>query len=645
VIGLAAASDEPLPEDMPTALYDFFAEELYQDLDAQVQADFCRLALAPSIDRLVASEVIGGDADRVLAVGLHRGILAETAKGRLEFHPLLREFFRKKLRGSPLAVRESAAREVGAALLDRGLFDEAFGLGVELGLASVVEDVIRAGFDDALNKGRSATLRQWLDLAQDLGIATPIVDVAAAELSLREGAYFRAESLACRAASMSLQEDPSLAARALCLAGRAAHLASQDERALALFRQAVSIARSDAELELARLGELSCAVDLELEESIALLEDLEASTSTDPARQVQIVGKRLILEMRFGAVRSVPLGLAVSEVVENVPDPLSRTSFLNVLGHALALAADYEIAMDFATRLLADAAIHRLDFVIPYGESILGMCHAGMREFDRAEEVLRSGVDRAERYRDGHGAWNCRAILARTLVAKGEAGRALEVLSGTPAGVTAGLAVEISACRAMAEACLGETEVAAARLGSVEVATRAVETAVVAACTRAVIALTTGSADSRSYSHAALAAAMHAGNLDALVCAYRGVPQLALELLGDPGSRKEAIAIMTKAGDKRVVAIAGAGESHGAGVGHRLTARELEIQALLAQGLTNKEIAKRLYISESTVKVHVRHVLAKLGVRSRTAAALRGSMGLGYAAPATSTGEAERRDS
>jgi DNA-binding NarL/FixJ family response regulator len=54
-----------------------------------------------------------------------------------------------------------------------------------------------------------------------------------------------------------------------------------------------------------------------------------------------------------------------------------------------------------------------------------------------------------------------------------------------------------------------------------------------------------------------------------------------------------------------------------------LTPREEEVLALIAQGLTNKEIAKTLFVSEATAKVHVRHILEKFGVRSRTEAALR----------------------
>ncbi|HXR71049.1 response regulator transcription factor [Actinocrinis sp.] len=48
-----------------------------------------------------------------------------------------------------------------------------------------------------------------------------------------------------------------------------------------------------------------------------------------------------------------------------------------------------------------------------------------------------------------------------------------------------------------------------------------------------------------------------------------------------------------------------------------LTAREREVLALVAEGLTNDEIARRLYISPGTAKTHVRHLLAKLDARDR----------------------------
>jgi DNA-binding NarL/FixJ family response regulator len=53
-----------------------------------------------------------------------------------------------------------------------------------------------------------------------------------------------------------------------------------------------------------------------------------------------------------------------------------------------------------------------------------------------------------------------------------------------------------------------------------------------------------------------------------------------------------------------------------------LTDRETEVLRLLAEGKTNKEIAARLTIGETTVKTHISSILAKLGVPSRTQAAL-----------------------
>lgn len=54
-----------------------------------------------------------------------------------------------------------------------------------------------------------------------------------------------------------------------------------------------------------------------------------------------------------------------------------------------------------------------------------------------------------------------------------------------------------------------------------------------------------------------------------------------------------------------------------------LTDREIEILHLIAQGLTNRQIAVRLYISAGTVKVHANNIYAKLGVNSRTSAVAR----------------------
>jgi len=72
--------------------------------------------------------------------------------------------------------------------------------------------------------------------------------------------------------------------------------------------------------------------------------------------------------------------------------------------------------------------------------------------------------------------------------------------------------------------------------------------------------------------------------------------------------------VLTPGGDARVIAALRAPRV-------LLTDREREVLMLVDDGAANKEIAARLFISESTVKTHVVHLLEKLGVASRAAAA------------------------
>ena len=55
-----------------------------------------------------------------------------------------------------------------------------------------------------------------------------------------------------------------------------------------------------------------------------------------------------------------------------------------------------------------------------------------------------------------------------------------------------------------------------------------------------------------------------------------------------------------------------------------LSERELEVLGLVAEGLSNREVAERLYLAPTTVRDHVQALMRKLDVRSRTGAAVAG---------------------
>ena len=107
-----------------------------------------------------------------------------------------------------------------------------------------------------------------------------------------------------------------------------------------------------------------------------------------------------------------------------------------------------------------------------------------------------------------------------------------------------------------------------------------------------------------------------------LVLAYRARPTLLLNLAATI-ERHELAGLVRRARDRplaRAIGISVGGSDEQSP--DSLSPREREVVALLAQGRTNAEIARALYISEVTVKVHVRHILQKLGVRNRAEAAV-----------------------
>ena len=125
----------------------------------------------------------------------------------------------------------------------------------------------------------------------------------------------------------------------------------------------------------------------------------------------------------------------------------------------------------------------------------------------------------------------------------------------------------------------------------------------------------------RTQRTARLSVVIETGIWDPVVIAVRAAPALGEFMAEQPEWRSWLQRVLSASSDTSLASRLGLRVPRAAKPAARLTPRESEVHELLAQGLTNEEIARQLYISLSTTKVHVKHIYEKLGVRSRLEAA------------------------
>jgi DNA-binding NarL/FixJ family response regulator len=114
-----------------------------------------------------------------------------------------------------------------------------------------------------------------------------------------------------------------------------------------------------------------------------------------------------------------------------------------------------------------------------------------------------------------------------------------------------------------------------------------------------------------------------AGNADSFVVAYRLAPELLDFVVNTGFALSDFLLRPLVTYDPRLAEKAGLNQRDARiAPSTPLTDREAEVLDLLRQGMSNREIAQTLWIAQSTAKVHVRHIFEKLGVRTRTEAAL-----------------------
>jgi LuxR family transcriptional regulator, maltose regulon positive regulatory protein len=616
LLGLAALAGG-MPEEwrIPSSVYEFLAEELFASLSAPAREAALAIVGLPQMDRDTARELLGEHAPSVLAEAAAAGMFdVREPSGVVEMHPLIRDFLLTKRD----VASDRYAQRLFRILLEKKRWDDAFALVQEF-LPSSLEELLRAALPEMLAKARVQTLETWLVFADHEGLTGPACERTTAELALREGSYIEAFT-ASNALARRLPDGDDMKTHVLLLAGRAAHLASLEQEALTAYRTAKSLAKYRSERRMALWGEILASIDLELPEAEQLLSDANAETDT----LVDVIchaTRSLMLDVRSGKLRTLSQARALVSSSGRVNDPLLQCSFLNILASNLAVAGEYEDCLEVSELLLSEARRHRLDFVLAYALGTQAICQAGLKDVAEALTVLEEAVLAARRQQDTHAMLNSEAIRSRIYFSLADFEQANTSLGTEVTGAIPSMASEIFACRGLALAALGQIENARSAAEHATRLSSSIETAVLVPGIYAICAATHDPPTAPTAVDRLIEASAESGNLDSLVTIYRGVPDVMTYATG--ARLPDLVAVMRKMRDDRLESAIRTLSAQKDSAAAILSRRESEVAELLARGYTNKEIASQLFIAPTTAKQHVRHILEKLGVRTRTEAALR----------------------
>ena len=624
VLGLAALTHgtEIPSSGVPHALYQYFAEEVFQEVDGHMQLDLARLALAQVVDEHLALTILGDRSAQTLSEGTRLGVLVRDRDGSYLVHPLLREFLDMQLELHAGSAREASFVYVGECLLLHERWDEAFDLAGRFDNVELAERVLESALDRLLQEGRIATITRWLERRSVVHAKSAIFDLAEAEASFRLGEHEKAEALAAQAATRLPDEHP-FRSRAYARAGRSAGIASREQEGFEYFRLARQYARNAADLREALVGLFFAASELGLPQAATYLVELADLDDDSPEAALRVGVARLTAAMRDGAIgEAVARERRVRYVAGGASDPLAATSFLHMLANGLNLLGQYDEAYGVIAEILEITRKYRLDMPVPHALLNRALTQHGRREFKAAHASLDQVVKYLPPAGDTYLEFNARAIRGRLLVSEGRFEDALLAVERPADRISSPvLRSEYLGTQALVYACLGNKQRPSELLTEAMAAfSRSVESRVLGTCA---VAIADGEASTRFARSARRAweSAAYTGNLDGIVCAYRGYPPLLRALLGHEDARPTIADLLARARDVRIARRMGfALHPSGPPTTGLLTPREAEVYELLRGGLSNRAIAQTLFVSEATVKVHLRHVYEKLGVRTRSEA-------------------------
>jgi LuxR family maltose regulon positive regulatory protein len=642
LIGLAALSASlELPEErVSDALFRYFAEEVLRSEPPEVQRFMLLASVPPTITGEVAHDVLGFAEPEPLIEHLKGvDILRDEPFGGMCLHPLLRDFLQHKLELEDRELFEHVARRLIEDARAAGAWEAAFELTARLRDPLQAASIVADAASDLLANGRVETLEKWLVWCDSEAHRIPGAVIARAQLLLQQGQIAEAAMIA-RGVAESLPETDEDAVRAWNLTGRALHLISDDHAAYECHLRARAQANTPPSEKEALWGLFLAANEVEPESSTQYLDELERRVALDIDTRLRLaVGRQAIAEQKASLAGLWPRYEALVPLVSRAKDPMVKSSFLANSAAVNVGRGHYELAHSLATSALTLCTDLRLDFALGVCLSFRSAAEIGLRRFTQAKRTLSQFHSSSSRREDPHFQVDELTLRAKLALAQNRPDEGLSTLEELRFIEAPRRALgEYLGMIAIAHAVVGDYEASLQCANEAQRLTTSVEAvfysryALIIADVRRMNAADQSEVGKRMAE--LVASTAEAEFLDGLVVCYRAEPKV-LELLRIyPEAVRATRLAMQLARDHSLARLLGVQllpDDRRRAVS-ALTPRELEVLQLMCEGLSNAQIANRLFISESTAKVHVHHILSKLGAKTRLQAVVEAAEILRYEA-------------
>jgi len=624
VVGLVARRGPKLDDALAPSgdLYNYLAEDVFAAASGDLRETLFAVALAGTGDHRVLQHVVNGDVTSQIREIVARGFASAVPDGAVQMHPLMQSFLLAKLRTSPDVPAEALARRVTSALIAEHRWDECLQTLTAFPDAGMLTTGLRAALADLVSSGRVTTIGRWAELARQAGANDPIVVLAEAEVALREGESRRAIALGEHAGALFRSGEH--AARAHLIAARAAHLLSDDETTRRNSVRVSELTADAATREAAQWVEFLRAVeDAQPDTARELIGQFETLADSSPSAKVRLHNARAFYAIEIeGSVDDCLSDLARAyPLLSYVPDPMQTTNFMNLRTSALIYRADYVFALETIDEMEDEAALHGLDFVFDHAACNRASAEIGLRRLTAARRSLAAIGSHAGMSEYLRAQVSVRGAFYR--IATGDLRRAEILLRDDPPSLSVmPLIGEWFGLRALIRSGLNDLRNAAGDASRARSCRPSIDARNLGSLAEAVTALQRGRRGARNLASETIHALFVAGALDPIVHAIRVFPQLARIVVVEGAlSSQQLTQLLAASRDIAIGRASGLEMPREICKSDELSPREREVYELLVEGRTNREIARTLFISESTTKVHVRHIFEKLGVHTRAEAA------------------------